>query len=56
MKDLQKLSPWLFGDSYVKRAFAIYGYGIIAHLMVVIGVFVVFFVLGMLSGLLGFIF
>lgn len=39
---------WIFGESFIKRAFAIWGYAISAYLMVL----VVFGVLGLVIGLL----
>jgi hypothetical protein len=41
---------WLNSDNFLKRAFAIYGYVIVAHFLVMAGIFVVAFILGALSG------
>jgi len=40
---------WLNSDNFLKRAFAIYGYAIVAHLIVCAGIFVLAFLFGALS-------
>jgi len=41
---------WLLGQSEIKRAFAIWGYTLLAGLLFYIGLFVIVFVLSMIAG------
>ena len=51
-KDTYSYQGWLNSDSFLKRIFAIYGYGMLAFLMMA-GVFYLFlFVLGIILGFL----
>ena len=50
-KDSYSYQGWLNSDSFLKRIFAIYGYGMLAFLIIV-GVFYLFlFLLGIILGI-----
>jgi len=55
-KDSDKYVGWLNSDSFLKRAFAVYGYGIVAHLIVVLCILVLILVLSLLFGGIGMLF
>ena len=42
-------SPWLFGDSFVKRAFSIWGHMLAAYLLTLAAILVVTIFLGVVS-------
>lgn len=53
--DTYSYKGWLNSDSFIKRAFAVYGYSIVAGLLIIVPVYAIlalFFVLFALVGLI----
>ena len=48
MKDTHSYKGWLNSDNFMKRALAVMGYNFIAALVVWFGLFVFFFIIGVL--------
>jgi hypothetical protein len=45
-----KQNSWLYSDSFIKRALAIYGYGIVGNLLVTLPFVVVIFIIAITIG------
>ena len=46
-KETYSYKGWLNSDSFIKRAFAVYGYSMVAGLIVALPIYLLFFIVGM---------
>ena len=51
-KDTYSYKGWLISDNFLKRAFAVYGYMMVAGLIIVIPVYVLMFIMFLFIGIM----
>ncbi len=49
--DTYSYKGWLISDSFLKRAFAVFGYNLVAGLIIWVGLFIIFMFFAMMAAL-----
>lgn len=47
-QNAQTIDSWLFSDNFLKRSFAIWGHFMVAHLIIFIGIGILFFIVALI--------
>ena len=47
--DTYSYKGWLISDSFLKRAFAVFGYNLVAGLIIWVGLFIIFMLFAMIA-------